>query len=202
MHTFTMKWLLLGLAALAAMPAQAAVKYQFTAAAEGEFPFTPQFTYISPTFVSGTATTTIQNAALTGCSVPQAPLPTTCSYVEFPPNFFNQNKDAIFVHTTNQFGAGTAAYSFVRGAFGDYGTYLDTLSQSGGPLVQATLVVSFVDSGPGGVPEPASWAMMIGGFGAIGLGSRHAQRARQRAFACPEAESPLTAQPRSLNASS
>jgi hypothetical protein len=31
---------------------------------------------------------------------------------------------------------------------------------------------------PGGVPEPASWALMIGGFGAIGAAMRHGRKAK------------------------
>lgn len=172
------------LAAVAAVPAEAAIKYQFTAAAVGDFPFTPQFTYIAPAFVSATATTTVQKSGLANCSVPQSFTPVTCDYIEFLPNFFNQDEDAIFVHTLNGFGGeGTAAYSFLRGAFGAYGTYVDTIDQFNGPLLRATLVVSAVDSGPGNVPEPAAWAMMIGGFGAIGAGRRHARRTRMFATA-------------------
>jgi PEP-CTERM motif len=43
--------------------------------------------------------------------------------------------------------------------------------------------VTFGSSTPGGVPEPATWAMMIGGFGAIGGTMRYRRRKTSVSFA-------------------
>ena len=52
--------------------------------------------------------------------------------------------------------------------------YNDNDSQSG-------YTFTFTAQGVGGVPEPATWALMLGGFGAVGLTAR--RRARQAVLA-------------------
>ena len=69
-----------------------------------------------------------------------------------------------------------AAYQYFRfeGTPFDQGPFSETFS--GGRLVELDAISSAVS----GVPEPASWTLMIAGFGLIGVGMR--QRSRQGAL--------------------
>jgi hypothetical protein len=40
------------------------------------------------------------------------------------------------------------------------------------------VTITEADAGPGAVPEPATWAMMVGGFGAVGAAMRRRQRTK------------------------
>lgn len=52
-----------------------------------------------------------------------------------------------------------------------FGTWYFTLTTAGGDSMRVTSMTP-----AGGVPEPASWAMMIGGFGMVGAAMRRRQK--------------------------
>lgn len=155
----------LGLATIAlAAPASALVRYEFTALSS--FPINGEaysggFTYTSPDFITSFRTVQpadLVNATLIG-SVSGA-LPIEAS--EFLPNFFGG--DAV------GFGfqpGGVIYYYFPLGAFIQPGTYKTIVF---GDDQAGRLVVTDLGGGNGGgvVPEPASWAMLIAGFGLVG----------------------------------
>ena len=72
---------------------------------------------------------------------------------------------------------GRTFFYFAPGAFGANGTYQTIVF---GEDQAATLTVSGIGGGGGAVPEPASWAMLIAGFGLTGAAMR---RRRQQAIA-------------------
>jgi hypothetical protein len=71
-------------------------------------------------------------------------------------------------------GSGTGFYFFQPGALGQTGVFT-TIDPGGGygNAGRATLTISSLNSA---VPEPATWAMMIVGFGAIGASLRSGRR--------------------------
>ena len=66
------------------------------------------------------------------------------------------------------FGGTAAAPTFYNGVF-------DLSDFSGGPAI-GTLTITNGATLPGGVPEPASWALMVTGFGAAGMARRRRSR--------------------------
>jgi hypothetical protein len=69
-------------------------------------------------------------------------------------------------------GAVSTPFTVVAPAAGFYNFELSYGECCGGPAV-----LSFqVNGGPGGVPEPATWAMMLVGFGGLGAAMRGARR--------------------------
>lgn len=67
------------------------------------------------------------------------------------------------------FGGATSAPIFYNGSY-------DLSDFGGGPLV-GTLTITDAANAPGGVPEPASWALMVAGFGAAGAALRRRPKA-------------------------
>jgi PEP-CTERM motif len=153
--------------AACASPAAAAVKYDFVATssyggASGSFSFTTA-DYINSASSSGTY---IAIADLTSCSVTFGG--GTCGtqlLLNNASQFTAQPADAISFGTA--LGRG-AAYYFADGALTREGSYSSLLF---GSAQAATLRVSLVPTG-GAVPEPATWAMMLVGFGAMGTAIR------------------------------
>lgn len=155
-----------GLAAMAlgmAGSASAAVTYTFDATSSYSAPF-GSFVYTTPTFLTGDNIIPLAN--LTSCTVTFAPGGETCG---------DQRMDTNFHPSYETVGFGTASlaetyYYFNFGSFATVGTHS---SQIFGAGQFATLTVSgFSDTAA--VPEPATWAMMIFGFGLVGGGMRKA----------------------------
>jgi hypothetical protein len=71
---------------------------------------------------------------------------------------------------TQQFVAPTGATRLFLAAADSYGSSTGNLGQLSADVTGATLVA-------GGVPEPASWALMIAGFGGLGAALRQRRRA-------------------------
>ncbi len=69
----------------------------------------------------------------------------------------------VYVGFTASTGADWSAQDIVNWSFND--TYNPITTAPAGTIPAGS-------SGPGGVPEPATWAMMLAGFGAIGAGAR------------------------------
>jgi len=67
-------------------------------------------------------------------------------------------------------GAGGDFNLFGNGGAAPTGTWYFTLTTSGGDSMRV------VSMSPDAVPEPASWAMMIGGFGMVGAAMRRRQK--------------------------
>ena len=171
------------LATLAApAAAEAAVRYTFVGSAEEEGAIS--FTYLAPDFISAWERITPDT-----CSVANPAF--ACETMEFQPtptSFPASQGDFLsFGHVNiDGSGGGGGFYFFQPGAFGAVGFYSnadwpindfdhpDCCAGNAGP---ATLKVEFVGSA---VPEPATWAMMIAGFGLAGAGLR-----RRRASVVP-----------------
>jgi hypothetical protein len=163
-----MRRVLLASAALAAIvgatPASALIRYDFTALSSFVFDdpagsVMGGWTYIAPTYVVGDAD--IPLADLVSCTAVSSLGPTSCTDQFFfaSPAFGQADTVAIGFGTTNV----EPLYYFADGAFSAPGTYNTTLF---GTDQQGILVVT--DLGKGTVPEPASWALMIVGFGLVG----------------------------------
>ena len=96
------------------------------------------------------------------------PVGGTCSRIQSLDSDVNRGYDTLFF-SSNNFSA-SSAFFFSDGAFKGLGTYNSLISAPG---VRGTLTVSNVT---GAVPEPATWAMMIVGFGMAGAAMRRHKR--------------------------
>lgn len=144
------------LAGAVCAPAHAAVTYTFKAiSAFDSFPF-GTFQLTTANFVTGA--NTFGPASLTSCSVTFTTASSVCGS-QVMDTTFNAPYETVAFGTDD----GTQVfYYFNAGSFGTVGTHS---SQIFGDEQFATL--SVVNSSPS-VPEPATWAMMIIGFGAVG----------------------------------
>jgi hypothetical protein len=156
-------------------PAAAAVRYEFTAlssfpAAYFEFGAPPEtvtgsFTLEASNFITSNrsyAPAQLLSFSATG-SLTGALTAGTQQFVLSPG--FDSSIIFGFVGGPFSFEA-NAAYYFEETAFSAPGTYDTVLF---GDDQKGRLVVTRIgDGGPGGVPEPASWAMLIAGFGLVG----------------------------------
>ena len=156
--------------AFSVAPASAAVRYDFQAFSS--FPVgvprdivTGNFSVTLANFIRGTVF--VPASELTSCiatgSVSGIML---CDVQLLSKDTFNTT---VFFGFFNPQGNATVAYYFSPDALSAIGTY-DTTEL--GPRQAGRLTVSLVG---GAVPEPATWAMMLTGFGAIG-GAMRAQR--------------------------
>lgn len=97
----------------------------------------------------------------------------------YPTSFGNEiGADYVGFNFTTADGGGTGFYWFQPGAFSILGThsnagwpnpFCDTNGNCYGNAGVATLTVSAAGNA---VPEPATWAMLVGGFGLVGAVSR------------------------------
>jgi hypothetical protein len=168
------------LAGLSATAASAVVRYEFTAFSTfpnaffvfGAAPETISggFTIEVPTYIG--ADTTFAPADLLSFSATGSLTGalTAGSQAFTLSGSFEDSVIFRFVGGPNSFEAG-AAYYFADGAFSAPGTYDTVLF---GPDQAGRLVVTNMGGNGGGggggpvVPEPATWAMMIAGFGLVG----------------------------------
>ena len=140
-----------------AAPASAAVSYTFDAPGLASFSFqTDSFIVGDTRFTSGQTT--------------------NCTYF------------GISCSASNSFSALLSPGRFypdlvgISNAFGSFDTRFDSGSlevigtSSGVFATERTLTVSNVESVPGAVPEPATWAMMLLGFGGMGVSLRRRRR--------------------------
>lgn len=147
-------------AALCAAPASAAVLYEFSGAA-GSFSLT------SAQYI--TADTTIAAGDLDSCSSTGP-----CLSILFDPQNAGQGLYDRIGFRREAGGPGfwiESYHYFDLGAFGQNGTYASLLG-----INPATLRVSGTADPTGAVPEPATWAMLILGFGLVGGAMRSAKR--------------------------
>jgi opacity protein-like surface antigen len=132
------------------------------------------FDYSSASFVTSFSNVTPSSCSISGtfyvCSAQQTLDPSASS---FPPGV-NADYIGFNVDNADLSGGGTGFYWFQLGALGAVGIY----SNAGHPdpgsgygnAGPATLTVR--SDAIGAVPEPASWALMLGGFGLVGAAMR------------------------------
>ncbi|CAM3200179.1 hypothetical protein SPAN111604_09995 [Sphingomonas antarctica] len=75
----------------------------------------------------------------------------------------------VAYYSAQLFGGTTAAPTFYNGVF-------DLSDFGGGPPVGTLTITNGATLPTGGVPEPASWALMLAGFGAAGVALRRRPR--------------------------
>jgi opacity protein-like surface antigen len=158
------------LLAACAAPAAAAVQYDFvgTSSFGGTY---GSFSFTAPDFLNNSSTsgTLIPFQNLTSCSVTFGS--GTCDaqlLANDSSGFTGQPSDVIGFGAS---GGQTTYYYFQDGALTTYGNYSSILL---GPSQAGTLRVSLASTSA--VPEPATWAMMLIGFVAIGSGTRRSRR--------------------------
>ena len=146
----------------ASTPVVAQVTYQFSGQTyDGQV----SATFTVPTFLTGSGT--IAGSALSACTpFNNFGTATTCNGVSYNDNSAGQDQIAFNYDVPSTGGSGSFYYYFASGAFGADGTFY-TDSNSG----QNTGSLS-VSGMPAAVPEPATWAMMLLGFGGIGFAIR------------------------------
>ena len=147
-------------ALLCAASANAAVTYSFEAfSVYGDPNFSASFSYTSPDFVKGYNWVPVADCAITQSS------PSTCSDLMglFAADDQWSTHDYVAVGVNNN-----SAYYFYfeKGAFAKVGVRETVLL--GADQAGRITITGAPDVGAGAVPEPATWAMMIGGIGAIG----------------------------------
>lgn len=127
--------------------------------------FSGDFSVVLPGFVSALTNTVVEAVDLDSCSVVSTGLdPASCRSQEFYQDISGYDIVSFGVMTIANPGTGIFYY-FDDGAFGVAGVYDSVLlgaSQAG------RLTVTDLGGAGGAVPEPATWAMMIIGFGAAG----------------------------------
>lgn len=155
--------------AMLAGSAHAAVEYDFSSISAGSGVI-GSFSVTVPTFL--TANTTFTPDQVDNCTSTPA---TACGRNQ---TFYTDTSPLVSDRTDNYDGVGAfggVQYYFQNGALGTYGTYTSLLFST---QVANLTIRQVPDRTTGAVPEPASWAMMIVGFGAIG----GALRRRRLAF--------------------
>ena len=134
------------LALLTATPAEAAITYGFESIEEQL-----TFSYTTNDFIS--SDTFLSAAMLDNCN---------CDRVSFELDASGSDQSDTVAFTV--LGGGTTFFFFFAdGSFEALGTHNSI------EINQGTLTIS----GPASVPEPATWVMMLLGFGAVGFAMRH-----------------------------
>ena len=148
----TMTLIAAAVLASAAMPASATVTYTL------ESPGGPSFIWDAPDFVTGT--TIVPFAVLTACTTRIG----TCRSQGFysDARAFGPNTDIADVVLFGSSG-GAFAFYFPNGAFRRPGVYFDFIFNR---------TTSLTVTSTGAVPEPATWALLLAGFGAAGASLR------------------------------
>ena len=157
-HKFSVRAVIAALALGMAGSASATVTYDFQGFnALGGAPY-GSFVLTLPTFVAVNTATFVPEPSLTSCSV-TFPANYTCGNMWF---YNNVSLQTYITFKTAQTATQTN-YQFAAGSFNAVGTYNSTNPGNG---QMGRLIVS--QSAAPSVPEPATWGMMLFGFGLIG----------------------------------
>lgn len=129
------------------------------------------FVLTVPTFFAAGSTTFVPSTSLSSCSV-TFPSTYTCGNMWF---YNNVSAQTYITFKTVQSSANTN-YFFAAGSFNAVGTYNSTNPGNG---QMGRLIVT--ESAVPAIPEPATWGMMLFGFGLIGSVIRRRERATRLA---------------------
>ncbi|MEO9468742.1 MAG: PEPxxWA-CTERM sorting domain-containing protein [Parasphingorhabdus sp.] len=157
--------------------ANAAVLYEFELFSSfeltngGEEFTSGEFSFTAPTFVSSVSQTIVPVGDLLSCSIITNLETGTCRDHTMDPEF-ELGTDMIRFGFETSLNAGTRFYHFADGAFNTAGIY-DSIRFGDSQAGRLTVT----DLAAGGVPEPATWGMMIFGFGLIGGAMRRQRKA-------------------------
>ena len=189
MGILVMKKFAFAAAALGAMlvagAAQASVTYNFAAYTSLEGGVSGFFVYTAPTFI--TSFLTVPASSLSACYITSTEIINVgCDYqgfsnsiniVPFDPTFYSVVNFGYIDRLSGN--PGGIDYYFASNALSAEGSY-DSLYFGPGQFAH----LDVIDNGtvpvfPPAVPEPASWAMMIAGFGIVGGAMRKTNRRRR-----------------------
>lgn len=150
-------------------PVDAAVRYDFKAYPPGAggltgIKYSGTFSYIADDFIRSYQVA--PEASLSACSVVSTSSSATCRDQYFWTEYRDTyNADVIYFSIRDPDFAGSLYYYFPRDSFSQSGIY-ETVFGSPGQLTVTDL------GARAAVPEPATWAMMLAGFGMIGFAAR------------------------------
>lgn len=148
---------------------QATVTYMYEGIRDDPTEANGSFSYTAADFL--TANTTVSPGALDSCN---SFADTVCDvqtlYVDTGVLYGEDRNDAIAVGSRNAFYRYTNYSYFVDGALGAAGVY--HAMRNGSDHSTLTVTDNGIGGGTAGIPEPATWAVMLVGFAGIGAALR------------------------------
>jgi len=143
--------------------------------------------YLMPTYGSGSGTITIDLWTMLPNQAGATRLATGSALAAGPGQWVDVFWNPVSVIAGATYYLAFSSTNSSLAIAGDYNTYARGQAYAGGYQSFPTLDYAFrtyaSDGASGAVPEPATWAMMMLGFGAVGGAMRYRRRAAKVAFA-------------------